>query len=266
MKDLPIIYQDNHLLVVNKPAGIATMGAESGESVHSLAAQYLKQKYNKPGNVYVGIVSRLDAMTSGVLVLARTSKAASRLTPQFGNLLAGKKIGDVERAGKVYLAIMQGWTPRERGRMTDFVCKDDAARRMIVVDPESPGAQLAELQYMRIAELEKETIIAVRLLTGRKHQIRLQFSDRYKPLLGDRKYGSKRRFPSGVALHSWCLQITHPTQQRRCTWFADLPPSWDQFRSAVPGQQELVSMVEEGFKLQLRDQPAEPAMDAQEST
>ena len=133
MESLDILYEDNHLLVVNKPVGIATMGAEQGPTVHSMAADYLKRTYHKPGKAFVGVVSRLDAMTSGVLVLARTSKAASRLSTQFA-----------ERSGdgttKIYLAALDGDLQASQGELTDQVLKDDAAHRMRVV-PEwrTPG-------------------------------------------------------------------------------------------------------------------------------
>ncbi len=132
MSALDVLYTDNHLLVVNKPAGIATMGAESGPTVHSIAADYLKKVFHKPGRVFVGVVSRLDAMTSGVLVLARTSKSASRLSAQFAN----KSGHDV---CKIYLAAVEGRLETEQGHWTDHVRKDDAAMRMRVVGPSASG-------------------------------------------------------------------------------------------------------------------------------
>ncbi len=128
MDPLEILYEDNHLLVVNKPVGIATMGAEAGPTIHSLAASYLKETYGKPGKAFVGVVSRLDSMTSGVLVLARTSKAASRLSAQFA-----ERSG--EATDKIYLAAVEGSLPEAEGELADHVLKDDAAHRMRVVGP-----------------------------------------------------------------------------------------------------------------------------------
>ena len=235
---LDVLFEDNHLLVINKSADIATMGAESGPTLYSLVGEYLKEKYNKPGNVFVGIVSRLDTFTSGVIVVARTSKAASRLTPQFGGGSSAKKAA-AERADKVYLAIVEGELHEDSGTLVDHVAKDDAARRMRVREPGGAWAQKAELSYVRIAQLEDAAIVAVKLDTGRKHQIRVQFADRGHCVLGDRKYGSKRPFPTGIALHSWSLQINHPTLKTRLRFDVKPPKSWKQFASFIPNDEEL---------------------------
>lgn len=242
MHELDILYEDNHLLVINKPAGIATMGSESGPTIHSLAADYLKQTYDKPGRAYVGIVSRLDAMTSGVLVLARTSKAASRLTPQF----AAK---DGTGAAKLYLAAVEGYFDSDEGCMSDHLRKNDHAKRTKVVDAEARGAKLAELRYLTLARSEEASLLAVQLLSGRKHQVRVQFSHRRHCVVGDRKYGARSKFPAGVALHSWRLQITHPTRRERL-WFEAPPPhSWKRFSRLLPGIPGLRRRVAEHFNL-----------------
>jgi 23S rRNA pseudouridine1911/1915/1917 synthase len=221
----------------------------------------LKKTGNKPGRAYVGIVSRLDAMTSGVLVLARTSKAASRLSAQF----ADKSAGDVK---KLYLAVVEGQLESEQGEFVDFVRKDDNARRMRVVDSVMPGAQQARLRYLRIGMHDDASAMAIQLLTGRKHQIRVQFSERGYPILGDRKYGSARRFSAGVALHSWRLQIVHPTK-REPMWFeAETPISWKTLHRILPqefvrddnrdtGQvtSELRTRIAEVFDLPSNDAP-----------
>src|SRR3954471_7604453 len=165
---LDVIYEDNHLLVVNKPAGLATQGvAEGTASVLTRAKQYLKDKYKKPGNVYLGVVSRLDSTVSGILVLARTSKAADRLTKQFQH-------GEVE---KVYWALVEsaggGPQPAE-GELEHWVLKNDKQRRMEVVPKRSKGAQHARLSYRTLGKQPLGTLVEVRLDTGRKHQIRLQ--------------------------------------------------------------------------------------------
>ncbi len=247
MLELEVLFEDNHLLVVNKPAGLPTMGAESGDTVHSLAAQYIKQKYNKPGRVFIGIVSRLDAMTSGALVLARTSKAASRLTKQF----ASKALRDQQQrkakpdqAGavaprKVYLAVVEGKLDAEADHWTDQIRKDESAHRMRLSPTTRADSKTAELRYQSLAANRASTTVAVELLTGRKHQIRTQFADRDHPILGDRKYGSHFKFKTGIALHSWRLQIEHPTKRVPMCFEARLPPSWDQFQNELPTQATL---------------------------
>ncbi|MCG8653244.1 MAG: RluA family pseudouridine synthase [Pirellulales bacterium] len=241
MNQLAILYQDNHLLVVNKPAQLATMGAETEPTVHSLAADYLKHTFQKPGNAFVGIVSRLDAMTTGVLVLARTSKAASRLVPQFSG--QGKPA-----AQKVYLAAVEDQL-KSNGVLRDHVRKDDQARRMKVVAPEAEDAKLAHLKYLTIARLPQMSVVAVQLMSGRKHQIRTQFASRGHAVLGDRKYGAESRFAPGIALHSWRLRIVHPTQKIPMWFEADLPESWNRIVRQLPPPRELRDQVNRHFRL-----------------
>ncbi len=255
MPDLKVLFEDNHLLVVNKPAGLATMGAESGDTVHSLAARYIKRKYNKPGNVFIGIVSRLDAMTSGTLVLARTSKAASRLTEQFSSKTRkgnGQKKSKAKKAAalsprKVYLAVVKGKLDAEADHWTDQIRKDESAHRMRLSPTQRDDTKTVELRYQSFANTQDQTIVAVELLTGRKHQIRTQFADRGHPILGDRKYGSEIKFENGIALHSWLLQIEHPTK-RVPMWFeAPLPSSWEKFQHKLPAQTNLRQQIAHFF-------------------
>jgi len=260
MSGLEILYEDNHLLVVNKPAGLATMGAESGPTAHSLAADYIKRSRGKPGRVFVGIVSRLDAMTSGVLVLARTSKAASRLTAQFsakskhmaGAVAKGTKKTVPTAPRKIYLAVVSGKLDSEADQWTDQIRKDDAAHRMRLTSVPRPDSQIAQLRYQTLATTQAKTtqtntIVAIELLTGRKHQIRTQFADRGHPVLGDRKYESGVKFPSGIALHSWRLEIEHPTQ-RVPMWFeAPLPRSWGRFQNEFSSMRELRERISQQF-------------------
>lgn len=242
MAPLEVLYEDNHLLVVNKPAGIATMGAESGPTVHSMAAEYIKKRYHKPGRAFVGVVSRLDSMTTGVLVLARTSKAASRLSTQFANKSDAK-------LSKIYLCVVAGQLDPPQGVLIDFVRKDDAARRMRLVDRSVAGAQRAELRYLTFGRQENVSLLAVQLLSGRKHQIRVQLADHGHCVIGDRKYGSKLAFPAGVALHSWRLQISHPTKPESMWFEADPPRSWKQFHRLMPNLDQLRAHVAEYFAL-----------------
>jgi 23S rRNA pseudouridine1911/1915/1917 synthase len=214
---LKVLYEDNHLLALDKPAGLPTMGvAEGRDSLLVWAKDYIKHRYQKPGNVYLGAMSRLDAPVSGVVLFARTSKAAARLTGQF-------KAHSVE---KQYWALVTGDVQPPSGRLVDFVRADERHRRMHRVAGSEPGAQEARLAYRRLAELSAGTLVEVELETGRKHQIRLQLSGRGWPILGDRKYGSRQRFAAGIALHSRRLAFTHPTRDERIELAAPLPASW----------------------------------------
>lgn len=218
MKPLQVLYEDNHLLVIDKPAGLPTMGVAAGiDSAVARAAAYLKVRYQKPGNVFVGVVSRLDRLVSGVLVFARTSKAASRLSEQF-------RQHSVE---KIYWAWIEGnLQVGQEQDLNHWVLKDEARHRMQVVGKEAPGSQEARLRFQAIRTLQGKTLISVELLTGRKHQIRLQLADIGHPICGDQKYGAQSRFPRGIALHCHRLTISHPTRKEPVTFLSPLPPYW----------------------------------------
>jgi 23S rRNA pseudouridine1911/1915/1917 synthase len=237
---LDVLFEDNHVLAVNKPAMLPTMGvAEDRPSLLAAAKDYIRRKYHKPGNVYLGIVSRLDAPVTGVVLLARTSKAAGRLAAQFRD----------RAVEKVYWALVEGDVDPPAGRLTDYLRKDERHRRMHIARPNTVGAQTAELTYRVLGE-DKETrrqgdrerpvesaslpvavspdvsLLEVRPLTGRKHQIRVQLSQAGIPIVGDRKYGGKRPFPAGIALHARRLVIAHPVSKMQLEIEAPLPASW----------------------------------------
>ena len=258
LSNADVLYEDNHLLVINKPTGVATMGAIEGRpTIHAMAAAYLKEKYNKPGNVFVGIVSRLDAMTSGALVLARTSKAASRLSLQFAgstgepSTSARRKKQKASRpAEKLYLAVLEGNLDDTSGRgashtLEHVVRKDDRAHRMRVCQPSHPDGQKATLRFATLSNTANRTLVAVRLLTGRKHQIRVQFAEYGHPVWGDTKYGAQASFSAGLALHCWQLLITHPTRDERLRFVADPPPSWKPFQNEIlaPNTRQTISQA-----------------------
>ncbi len=218
---LKVLFEDNHLLVVNKPAGIATMGTAAGTtSMVTLAKAYLKQQYEKPGNVYLGVVSRLDSLVSGVLVFARTSKAAARLSAQFRE----------RETKKIYWAIVAGIPKPKAGELLHWMSKDESQQKMVVRSKKSAETQEAWLKYQTLRELTQGTLLEVELLTGRKHQIRVQLAAAGNPILGDRKYGSEEPFPSGIALHARSLTIEHPTLKKAMTFVAELPPAWEQWK------------------------------------
>jgi 23S rRNA pseudouridine1911/1915/1917 synthase len=215
---LVVLYEDNHLLALVKPPGLATMGVAGGKpTLLSLAKEYLKRRYHKPGNVYLGVVSRLDAPVTGVLLLARTSKAARRLTEQF-------RSGAVE---KTYWAVVEGAVRPPAGAYVDWVRHDERHRRMHVARKGMDGVQEARLVYRTLQPLEGVSLVEVELQTGRKHQIRLQFSAHGHPVVGDRKYGSHREFTAGIALHARRLVVSHPTSGQRLELVAPLPNAWN---------------------------------------
>lgn len=220
LQSLDVLYEDNHLLAVNKPAALATMGTPAGKpTLLAIAKQYIKRKYGKPGNVYLGVMSRLDAPVTGVVLLARTSKAARRITEQFRTHLVEK----------VYWALVAGPVEPVCGECIDWVGADERHRRMHIVGPRLPGAKRARLSYRRLKTTGADSLLEVLLATGRKHQIRLQLAERGWPILGDRKYGSDRRWPAGIALHARRLAIVHPVKGDRLALQAPLPEAWDRF-------------------------------------
>jgi 23S rRNA pseudouridine1911/1915/1917 synthase len=214
---LTILYEDNHLLAVAKPPGLATMGVPDGKpSLLAAAKQYLKVKYDKPGEVYLGIVSRLDAPVTGVILLARTSKAAARLTEQF-------RSGTVE---KLYWAVVEEQPDRPAGDCVDWVRKDERHRRMHIAAATNPDAKEARLSYRTLKSVSGGTLLEVQLVTGRKHQIRLQLAHRGWPIVGDRKYGATTRLEEGIALHARQLNFVHPVQKTEISLTAEVPRSW----------------------------------------
>lgn len=221
---LNVIFEDNHLLVIDKPPLLATMGVQEGEdSLVSQARDYIKQKYNKPGNVYLGVVSRLDSFVSGVIVLARTSKAASRLSEQFRNRTVEKK----------YWAIVPAGLPHPEGTLEDRLVKNESRHRMVVINvgaPSVPSEKVARLNYRTLGQSSSTeqgalSLIEVELETGRKHQIRVQLENAGCPIVGDKKYGSKMPFKRGIALHSRKLVVKHPTTKAIQSFQAE-PPDW----------------------------------------
>jgi 23S rRNA pseudouridine1911/1915/1917 synthase len=217
---LEVLYEDNHLLAVVKPAGLPTMGTPGGRpTLLTVAKQYVKDRYHKPGNVYLGVMSRLDAPVTGIVLLARTSKAAQRLTDQFRSHAVEKN----------YWAIAEGLVEPAAGSLVDWLGQDERHRRMHIVGPTLSGAKEARLSYRRLRVVNGHSWLEVELETGRKHQIRLQLSHHGHPIVGDRKYGSNVPFPAGIALHAHRLVIAHPTTGARLEFEAPPPASWRRF-------------------------------------
>jgi 23S rRNA pseudouridine1911/1915/1917 synthase len=215
-----VLYEDNHLLVVAKPAGLSTMGARTGTTtLFSLAKDYIKRRYRKPGNVYLGVVSRLDRPVSGIVVFARTSKAAARLTEQFRR----------RTVEKTYWALVEGRIAPDKAVWEDYLRRDERQRRMQIVGRGGSGAQSAVLEYRCLRRSSDFSLVEITLHTGRKHQIRLQLAAHGHPVLGDRKYGGRREFSPGIALHGRRLALHHPVGGRLLTFTSPPPASWRRF-------------------------------------
>lgn len=212
----PLFHEDNHLLVLYKPAGlIMQRGNAFKHNLLDLAKWWLKERYAKPGRVYVGMVHRLDAPVAGVMVLARTSKAAARLSEQF-------RSGTIE---KVYLAVTQSRPAETQGRLINYLLRK--GRFSSIAPPETPGAQKAILSYQQIAAYENRSLLQIVLETGRRHQIRAQLAAIGCPILGDRHYGAEQFLPHGrIALLATRLQFSHPTQGTQMTFDCPCPEGW----------------------------------------
>lgn len=213
--ELTVLYEDNHLLVVLKPQNMPTQGDESGDNdLLSLVKKYVKEKYDKPGEAFVGLVHRLDRPTGGVMVFAKTSKAASRLSEQLRD-------GSLE---KRYLAVVVG-VPRDRqARLTNYLKKDEKNNIVTVVPAAIEGAKRAELAY-KVVELEPRlSLVDIKLFTGRSHQIRVQMQHIGTPVFGDVKYGGTALAKGhNLALWAYELRLYHPVTKQPMVFVA-YPP------------------------------------------
>ena len=209
--NLDVIYIDNHLLVVRKPSGMLAQGDRTGDrSLLEYGKAYVKAAFNKPGDAFLGLVHRLDRPTSGVMVFARTSKAAARLSEQFR----------ARRIGKIYWALVEGKTPRE-GRMVDTLLRAGPSSTV------SERGQEAVLGFRRLRFERGISWVEVRPKTGRHHQIRVQFAHRGHPVVGDFRYGARIGFPEkSLALHARALTLSHPTRKEKMTFTAAPEVFW----------------------------------------
>ena len=213
--ELSILYEDNHLLVVDKPAGMLSQSAEAGDDNLVVAAQrYLKERYGKPGNVYVGLVHRLDRMTSGTMVLAKTSKAAERLSRAFRE----------HKVDKRYLAVVAGVTAPAQ-TLVDALLSDEQGSRVVVGHADAKRAELHYRRHSSSTSPIASSLLEVELGTGRKHQIRVQLASRGHALIGDRRYGLREHdvLIARVALHAWKIALTHPVRGDELSWVAPIP-------------------------------------------
>lgn len=214
---LDILYEDNHCLAVAKPSGVVSTHYQGREeTLDRTVKAYLKEKYRKPGNVFLGVVHRLDRAVSGVLLFARTSKAAARLSEQF-------RQGSVE---KIYWAVVEGTVDNPAGSLEDWLRKNEQDRRVEVVEPGEPGARQALLHFTRINHYGGLTWLELRPQTGRTHQLRVQLSHHGHPIFGDARYGSIRVFGNAIALHARSLTFLHPIRWEPITLTAEVPRTW----------------------------------------
>ena len=211
---IEILYEDNHLLIAVKPPNVPVQKDISrAPDFLTLLKEDIKIRYKKPGNVFLGLVHRLDRPVGGVMVFARTSKAASRLSEQIRN----------HQMDKIYLCVVQGCPEHLKGRLTDYLLKDRDNNIVSVVEQDTSGARQAVLDYEVLKSSGGLSLIKVNLLTGRSHQIRVQMSNNKTPLVGDTKYGYKGDRARNLALWSHRIGINHPTTKERML-FTSSPP------------------------------------------
>lgn len=213
---LNVLYEDNHIIVVVKPSGILSQeDITKDPDMVTLLKKYIKEKYNKPGDVYLGLVQRLDRMTSGVMVFARTSKAASRLSEQIRNHSITKK----------YYAVVEGKT-KDEDKLENYLIKDEDLVKSFVTTKEK--GKSASLEYKKVKSIDNSSLVEVTLHTGRHHQIRVQMSNINHPLLGDSLYGSTTK--SNMYLHCYYLKFIHPTTKEELV-YENIPTGnlWDEY-------------------------------------
>ena len=210
---IKILYEDNHLIVCIKPAGVLSQSDGSGSpDMLTLLKRYIKEKYEKPGEVYLGLVHRLDRPVSGVMVFARTSKAASRLSEQIRT----------RKVEKLYRCVVSG-VLEGSGRLENYISKDEDRNIVTVIDSEKPGFKASYLDYRAIASKDGMTLVEVKLGTGRSHQIRAQMAHNGYPLVGDQKYGQKDDRCKDIALESFKLSFEHPVKREFIAFEAPIP-------------------------------------------
>lgn len=217
---MDVIYEDNHLLIVNKAVGEIVQGDKTGdEPLVETVKRWLKVKYNKPGNVFCGVVHRLDRPVAGLVIFAKTSKALSRLNEMFRN-------GEVT---KTYWAIVKKQPAKAEDCLTHYITSVERNNKSYASLKETKGSQKAILEYKTLGRGDNYSLLEIHLLTGRKHQIRVQLSTIGSPIKGDLKYGSQRSNPNGgISLLSRRVQFTHPVSGEQIDVTAPLPdePLW----------------------------------------
>ncbi len=205
MNKINVIFEDNHIIVINKPSGILSQRDNTGDdSILEMVKAYIKEKYNKPYNVFLGLVHRLDRPASGVMVLAKTSKALTRLNNSLRDKVFEKK----------YYAIVDGMPQNASGQLKHYIKKDKSKNKVRLYDSSNKGAKEAILNYNVLCKKSNYSLIDVDLITGRPHQIRSQLAQISVPIVGDLKYNSKVRVEDkSICLHCYSLKIMHPVKK-----------------------------------------------------
>ena len=213
--NLQVLFEDNHIIIVNKRSGDITQGDKTGDKpLSDVVKNYIKTKFNKPGNVYLGVVHRLDRPTSGVIIFARTSKALERLN----KMLRDKKIN------KTYWAIVKGCPKKEKDTLINFLKKNPKNNKSSVYQNEISGSKRAVLHYQVIQKLDNYSLLEIDLETGRHHQIRAQLSAIGFPIKGDLKYGFNRSNKDGsIHLHARKIEFIHPVSKEQISLIAPTP-------------------------------------------
>jgi 23S rRNA pseudouridine1911/1915/1917 synthase len=210
-----VVYEDNHIIIVYKESGEIVQGDKTGDTpLSDIVKDYIKEKYQKPGNVFLGVVHRLDRPVSGLVVFARTSKALSRLNEMF-------RTGEVH---KTYWAITKNMPAIEEGRLEHWLVRNEKQNKSYAYAKEKPGAKKAVLEYKMIGRTDNYSLLEVRLLTGRHHQIRCQLAAMGCPIKGDLKYGAQRSNPDGsISLLSHRVEFVHPVSKERIDVTSPVP-------------------------------------------
>ena len=221
---MTIVYEDNHLIVVNKTASEIVQGDKTGdEPLSERLKSYLKVKYNKPGNVFIGVTHRLDRPVSGLVVFAKTSKALSRLNAMF----------QTKEVKKTYWAIVTAAPPQEEGELMHYLVRNEKQNKSYAYDRERPESKRAILHYRLLAHSERYWLLEVDLQTGRHHQIRCQLAKMGCPIKGDLKYGAPRSNPdASICLHARQIRFIHPVSKEIINLTAPLPDGnlWAAFK------------------------------------
>ena len=218
-----IIFEDNHLLVINKDAGVLVQGDKTGDTpLSDLAKAYVKEKYQKPGEVFMGVIHRIDRPVSGLVLMARTSKALERMNEQFKNREIEKK----------YLAVVRNRPPANAGNLVHWLIKNPETNVTKAYEKEVPNSMRSELNYKLIGELDGFYLLEVNPITGRPHQIRVQLASMNCPIVGDNKYGYPRgNKDKSICLHAHSVKFMHPVKKEEMQLFAALPQDnfWQKF-------------------------------------
>ena len=218
-----IIFEDNHLLVINKDAGVLVQGDKTGDTpLSDLAKAYVKEKYQKPGEVFMGVIHRIDRPVSGLVLMARTSKALERMNEQFKNREIEKK----------YLAVVRNRPQANAGNLVHWLIKNPETNVTKAYEKEVPNSMRSELNYKLIGELDGFYLLEVNPITGRPHQIRVQLASMNCPIVGDNKYGYPRgNKDKSICLHAHQVKFMHPVKKEEMQLFAALPQDnfWQKF-------------------------------------